>query len=80
VERDPPRAAGDRDDPKTYSRWLRITLLSNGVRDDVPLEDAHVIANILVAQKKAIPPHLWVDDMRAEAEDAALGSFVRWGG
>lgn len=59
---------------------MRITLLANGIRDDIPLEDAHAIAAILVAQRKTIPPERWVDDMADEMEANALGAFGAWSG
>lgn len=44
------------------------------------MEDALDVAAMLVATGRAVPPAKWVAALAAEAEDAALGSFVRWGG
>jgi hypothetical protein len=47
--------------PKTFSRWLRITLLANGVSLPLPREDALDAAWTLVATGRAIDPRLWVE-------------------
>ena len=52
--------------------------MANGVRDDLPVEDAVACAAMLLATGRAVHPAKWVDDMVAEAEVAALGGFVSW--
>lgn len=42
-------------------RWLRCTLIANGVPPELPLEDAITVAFMLVELGRAIPPRRWVD-------------------
>lgn len=45
------------------SRWLRATLIANGVAGPLPLSVAVDVAEILVATGRAIPASKWVDEM-----------------
>jgi len=57
--------------PKTYTRWLRCTLLANGVNLPIGRDDAEDVSSFLVATGRAVPPAKWVDhlvDAAAEAE------------
>lgn len=47
--------------PKTFSRWLRLTLLANGIDRPLPLEDAIDLAGMLVTLRRAVPAKDWVD-------------------
>lgn len=45
------------------SRWLRATLIANGVAGPLPLSTAIDVAEVLVSTGRAIPPSKWVDEM-----------------
>lgn len=66
------RRGGARQVPKTYSRWLRCTLLANGVNLPIHREDAGAVAEFLVATGRAVPPASWVDHFVNLSADAAL--------
>ena len=57
--------------PKTFSRWLRHTLIANGVTQDLPWEDAIGVAHMLVALGRAVPPSRWLESLSARSEEAA---------
>jgi hypothetical protein len=61
--------------PKSYSRWLRATLLANGVSLPLPLDVAQDVAEILIATGRTVEPTRWVGRILravAEAEAAML--------
>lgn len=54
-------------------RWLRATLIANGVRcRRMPLGTALDVAQVLVATGRAIPPSAWVDELIALHEREKL--------
>jgi|GEM_PF-2714257 len=58
------------------SRWLRCTLLINGLPDGLPLEDALACAGMLVALGRAIPPWQWVTSLRDQAEATMVDNLI----
>ena len=78
MDRDPEGADGHR--PKSWSRWLRCTLLINGITGPLPYEDAVACATMLVVLKRAVPPNVWVDELIEREEMAAQDNFGAWGG
>lgn len=66
------RRTGGRLRPKTYSRWLRCTLLANGINGPISREDAGTVAEFLVATGRAVPPGRWIEHFVAAAADARL--------
>jgi hypothetical protein len=66
------RRAGPR--PKTYTRWLRCTLLANGINQDLDREDAEAVAEFLLATGRAVNPQRWVDSF---IEAGKLAEFER---
>ena len=69
LEPDQPGVAGPR--PKTFSRWLRHTLIANGITRDLTWEDAIGVAEMLVALGRAVPPSRCVETFAVRAADAA---------
>jgi hypothetical protein len=57
--------------PKTFSRWLRHTLIANGITRDLTWEDAIGVAQLLITLGRAIPPARWLDNFVKRSEDAA---------
>ncbi len=57
--------------PKTFSRWLRYSLIACGITQDLPWEDAIGIGHMLVALGRALPPARWIDSVTTRSADAA---------
>jgi hypothetical protein len=59
--------------PKTFGRWLRLSLAANGLNADaLPLADTLAVAEILELTGRTIPRHVWVDAFDADVEAATL--------
>ena len=58
------------------SRWLRLTLLANGIRDDLSLSDAIGVAGMLVATGRSVHPSKWVGSMIAGENNSRLESLI----
>ncbi len=58
--------------PKTYTRWLRCTLIANGVNLPIDRDDAETVACFLVSTGRAVPPARWVDHFIDAAAEATL--------
>ncbi len=54
--------------PKSLSRWLRATLVANGVAGPLPLSLAIDVAQVLVETGRAIPAPKWVDELIASRD------------
>jgi hypothetical protein len=69
------RGGGARPPPKTFSRWLRVALLANGVDPILPLGDALDVAEMLVATGRAVAPAHWVECLVRKARDARAANL-----
>ena len=69
------RRSRDWSSPKTLSRWLRCSLLINGINTDIDLEDARDCAQMLVKLGRAVPSSQWVDYFVELGQEASLESL-----
>lgn len=61
----------------TFSRWVKITLLANGVRaSDMSVSEAVDVAYYLLALKRAVPPSKYCDASALAAAEAEIGQLV----
>lgn len=62
---------------RTLDRWLRVTLLANGINGPLDLADAWDAADFLEATGRTVPRRKWVDEFREE-DDASnvLGAMM----
>lgn len=51
---------------RTLDRWLRVTLLANGIDGPLDLADAWDTADFLEATGRPVPRRKWVDEFREE--------------
>lgn len=58
--------------PKSFTRWLRCTLLANGITVDLPLDDAVDVAAMLVNTGRAQDPAKWIESCVDRAEVASF--------
>ena len=66
------RRCRPRQGPKTYSRWLRCTLLANGINHDLDRDDAEAVAEFLLATGRAVHPARWVEYQVERVRQAAM--------
>lgn len=68
---------GSEDGERTYSRWVRASLLANGLAgSEIPAGDLPNVLSILVATGRTVPLDQFVDACRAARDDAALESLI----
>ena len=67
---------GDRGE-KTYTAWVRATLLANGLgTNDIPAQDLANVLTILVATNRTIPLLRFADACRLQDEQARLETLI----
>jgi hypothetical protein len=68
---------GPEDSPRTYTDWVRASLLANGiVPATVQPADLANVLSILVATKRTIPASQFIDASRSVEEQSALEGLV----
>jgi hypothetical protein len=68
---------GSGDTERTYSSWVRASLLANGLAQaEIPSADLPHVLSILQATGRTVPVDEFVDACRAAQDDAALESLI----
>jgi hypothetical protein len=68
---------GSGDVERTYSSWVRASLLANGLAQaEIPSADLPNVLAILLATGRTVPVDQFIDACRAARDDAALESQV----
>ena len=63
--------------PRSYSRWVRASLLANGLGEsDIPAQDLPDVLAVLVATNRTVPVSRFVDACQDVQERSALESLV----
>jgi hypothetical protein len=68
---------GTDQDERTYSRWVRASLLANGIGDkEIPANDLLNVLSILVATNRTVPLSKFADACRLLDERARLETLI----
>lgn len=67
--------------PRTFSRWVKVTLLANGINADMEVGDAIDVAYYLLAlntefSRRAVPPSHYCDASARASAEAELDELI----